>query len=339
MIRVPRPLRPGDRIGVTSPSSGVRADLRPRLDVARRALEARGFEVEIGECMAGDSHVSAPKEQRAAELMSMLLDPEIAAVVPPWGGETGIDLLHLLDFDGLRAAEPCWLVGYSDLNTVMVPLMLLSGWATLQGANLMDTPYRAPDGMLHWVEVASATTAVEQQAPGRYRKGFVDYVEQPAVDCFHLDQPGGWSVLGGGDTEVSGLLVGGCVEVLAPLAATPYADVPGFGRRHAADGTLVFLEACEWGPYDVARALHAFRLAGWFDHANGVLIGRPAAPDTDAWSQRDAVTDALGDLDIPVVLDVDCGHVAPYLPLVTGVMTRVTVRDGSGIVHQTLPNR
>lgn len=336
MIRLPRPLAAGDRIGVTSPSSGVPDRLGARLDVAVGTLTDRGFEVEIGECMAADSHVSAPKQARAEELMRMLLDPDIAAVVPPWGGETAIDLLPLLDFDRLRAAQPCWLVGYSDLTTVMVPLMLRSGWATLHGANLMDTPYEPPEGMLHWLDVVTTTGEVTQRSPGRYREGFVDYGEHPGVDHFDLTEPGGWSVLGGGDTEVSGVLVGGCVEVLTAMAGTPYADVPGFAREHREEGVLVFLEACEWSPYDVARALHGFRLNGWFDDATGVLIGRPSAPDAAGWSQHDAVADALGGLDVPVILDVDCGHVAPYLPLVTGAPTRVTVRDGSGLVGQWL---
>lgn len=338
MIRVPRALAVGDRIGVTSPSSGVAPQHHERLAVAVRSLESRGFAVEVGDCMGADTHVSAPKHQRADELMRMLLDPGIAAVVPPWGGETGIDLLPLLDFAALAAAEPCWLVGYSDLTTVMLRLMLRSGWATLHGSNLMDTPYRAPEGLLHWTDVAAAAE-VHQTAPGRWREGYVDYERWPGIDRFELDQPGGWHVLGGGDADVSGVLVGGCIETLSPLAGTPYADVATFGREHADDGILVFLEACEWQPYDVARALHGFALAGWFEHANAVVIGRPSAPDSPSWTQVDAVADALGDLDIPVLLDVDCGHCAPYTPLVTGVSTRFGVHDGLGTVTQALRGR
>ncbi len=48
MIRVPRALRPGDRIGVTSPSSGIGEAFGPRLDVAVRTLTDRGFVVEVG---------------------------------------------------------------------------------------------------------------------------------------------------------------------------------------------------------------------------------------------------------------------------------------------------
>src|SRR3954447_13192485 len=100
-MRFPSPLRPGDRIGVTAPSAGVAPAMRPRLEVAVRALEERGFEVVRGDCLGGDGVVSAPKAARAAELTAMLADPAIRAVVPPWGGEMSIDLLDLVDWAGL----------------------------------------------------------------------------------------------------------------------------------------------------------------------------------------------------------------------------------------------
>ena len=87
----------------------------------------------------------------------MLTDPSIRAAVPPWGGELGIDLLHLLDFDAIGAAEPTWLVGLSDTTTVMVPLTLLTGWATLHGENLMDTPYAVHPSLESWWAVAGCT--------------------------------------------------------------------------------------------------------------------------------------------------------------------------------------
>lgn len=336
-IRFPRPLVPGDLVGVTSPSAGVQAEMVPRLEVAVGSLQARGYDVRVGECMAADRHVSAPKQQRADELLAMLLDPEIRAVVPPWGGELAIDLLDLIDWGALASAEPTWLVGYSDMTTIMVPLTLRSGWATLHGANLMDSPYTPPEGLLHWTEVAASTGTITQASPGRFRTAaHGDYIGNPGVDTFDLDAPGGWKVLGGGDMEVSGRLIGGCVETLGPLAGTSYADVAAFGREHAEEGIVVYVEACDFGAFDVARILHGFRLAGWFEHANAVLVGRPSAPESPGFTQHDAAADAFGDLGIPVVLDVDCGHVAPYLPLVNGATTRVTVRDGRGVVTQQI---
>jgi len=336
-MHFPRPLQPGDTIGVTAPSSGIQPEMEARRDVAVRSLEERGYKVVLGDCLGTPTVVSAPKAERAAELTAMLTDPAIRAVVPPWGGELAIDVLDQLDWDALAAAEPTWLVGYSDMTTVLLPITLRLGWATLHGSNLMDSPYPPPEGLLHWADIASGTGPFTQRSPGRYRTArYDDYVAQPGVSRFNLDAEGAWQVLGGGPVDVTGRLVGGCIETIGPIAATPYGDVRGIGRAHADDGLIVYLEACDDGAYTIARTLHALRYAGWFEHARAIMIGRTSARDESDLTQHGAVVDALGDLGIPIVLDVECGHVAPYLPLVNGALAHVVVDGDRREVTQAL---
>jgi len=337
MVRFPQPLQPGDRIGVTSPSSGVPEDLRPRLDFAVGWLRERGFEVVVGECLDGDSHVSAPAVERADELQRMLTDPAIRAVVPPWGGETAIDLVDLLDWDAIGAAEPTWLVGYSDVSTLLLPLTLRAGWATLHGVNLMDTPYAVAPGLVHWTDLASATGPVRQEQSGVYRTGgFHDWAQEPGHTTYDLDGTGAWEESLDDEVEVSGRLIGGCLETVANLAGTPFGDVPAFGREYAEEGLIVYLEVAEAPAFEVCRRLHGLRLAGWFEHAHAILIGRTEAPDSGDFTQRDAVLDALADLDVPIVLDVECGHVPPHLPLVNGALAHLTVTDNERSLVQEL---
>lgn len=325
-VRFPRPLREGDTIGVTAPSSGVAPPMEARLEVALAAVRARGFEVELGECLLGDGVVSAPKEARAAELTRMLADPRIAAVVPPWGGELAVDLLDQLDWDHLATLEPTWVVGFSDTTSVLLPLTTRLGWATLHGHNLMDTPYAVHEGLLGWIDTLTGPSTFTQTSPGRFRTaGWDDYVGDPGVTRMSLDGVGDWSLLDPAHEgcSFSGRLVGGCIDVLGPLAGTPYGDVRAFARTHAPEGTVVLLEAAEQGALDVCRALHAMRLAGWFEGAAGVLVGRTSAPAVDGFTQRDAVADALGMLGVPVVLDVEHGHVQPFAALVAGALAHV----------------
>jgi muramoyltetrapeptide carboxypeptidase len=219
----------------------------------------------------------------------------------------------------------------------MVPLSLRLGWATLHGSNLMDSPYSPPDGLLHWTTLASSAGPFVQRSPGRYRStGWDDYVAQPTVSRLTLDSPGTWRVLAESSVDATGRLIGGCIDTLGPIAATPYGDVRSFGRSYASDGLIVYLEACEDGAYAIARTLHSLRYAGWFEHARAVLIGRTSAPDAPDLTQTGAVVDALGDLGIPIVLDVECGHVAPYLPLVNGALARVVVDGERREITQTL---
>ena len=340
-LRFPPPLQPGATIGVTAPSSGVPDALQPRLEVALDHLRERGYGVRVGACMDGGGVVSAPARERATELMEMLLDPVVRAVVPPWGGELAIELLPHLDLAALAAAEPTWLVGYSDLSTLLLPLTVSAGWATLHGQNLLDTPYRVPEPLLPWLDVVTApagSTVVQGASRAHRRHGHDDWERDPGVSERTYDGSGGWRLLRpqDGPLRARGRLVGGCIETVSPLAGTRYGDLPAFAREHAPEGLLVYVEAAESGALTIARDLWRMRLAGWFDDAAAVLVGRTAAPDEAGFTQGDAVRSALGDLPVPVVLDVDCGHVPPMLALVNGALAEVVVDGEVQEIRQTL---
>ena len=137
--RYPAPLQPGSRIAVMATSSGVRAELHPRLDIVLAHLRAQGFEVEEGRCLRSEQHsASAPAPVRAAELQQLLLRDDVDALIPPWGGELAIELLDRLDWTALQRARPKWLLGYSDNSTLLLPITLRLGWATVHGPGLMD---------------------------------------------------------------------------------------------------------------------------------------------------------------------------------------------------------
>lgn len=339
-IRYPRPLTAGDRIGVTAPSSGVPDPLQPRLEHCLDVLRRRGFDVVVGDCLDGSGPVSASATDRAAELTTMLVDPAIRAVVPPWGGELAIDLLPLLDWDAIDRADATWLVGFSDISTLLTAWTLRSGVATMHGQNLMDTPYAVPAPLFSWLDVAALPTGetFTQRPAERYRaEGYDDYAAHPTIDELTLDTPGGWVRLDrDDDVDVTGRLIGGCIETVSNLTGTPYGDVPTFAARHAPEGLIVYLEAAEASSFDIGRRLHGMRLAGWFEDARAVLIGRTRAPGAPGYSQPAAVLDALGGLDVPILAGVECGHVPPHLTLVNGARATVTWSPGTGRITQSL---
>lgn len=333
-LRFPRPLRHGDRIGVTSPSAGASGGAATRIEFCVEWLRNRGYDVVVGECMDGTGLTSAPAQQRADELTRMLADPDIRCVVPPWGGETAIDLVDLLDYDALADSEPTWLVGFSDLSTVLVPVTTRLGWATVHGDNLADTPYAVPDGLLHWLDLAGGEGPFVQRDSGVVTDWW-RFEEDPHATSWKVVGPGSWELHGGGSLDVSGRLIGGCVETIANLAGTPYGDVRAWAEA-LEEPTIVYVEACEEHAVSICRYLHALRLAGWFDRAAAVLVGRTRAPDHPDLTQREAVLDALGRLDLPIVWDLEIGHVPPHLPLVNGALARVVVDGDAREITQTL---
>ncbi len=324
MLRFPAPLRQGNKIGVTAPSAGAEGAGAERIHFCVDWLRTAGYDVVVGDCMDGAGITSAPVVDRAAELTAMLCDPTIRAVVPPWGGETAIDLVDLLDWDALAQAEPTWLVGYSDLSTILLPLTTRLGWATLHGDNLVDTPYQPPAGLLPWIDIASGPGPHVQQDSGLVA-GWWRFEEDSRATEWKRVGNGRWSLHGAEILHATGRLIGGCVETLCNLAGTPYGDVAAFGAAHQDNGLIVYLEAAGDEAATICRNLHGLRLAGWFDRANAILVGRTKAPDNPKLTQREAVLDALGRLDVPIVFDLEIGHVPPHLPLVNGALTTVTV--------------
>lgn len=343
-IRYPAPLRPGDRIAVTSPSAGVGRQMVPRLEFCIQHLRDLSYEVVVGRCMDGSGITSAPAQARAAELTAMLVDPTIRAVVPPWGGELAIDLLPLLDFEAISTAEPTWLVGYSDLTTVMVPLTLRTGIASLHGSNLMDTPCAVPEPLLPWLAAATAPAGSQlwQGAAAAYRSGRHDhYAFHPEMRTMTFNTPSRWKLLGakgGAVTEVcaTGRLIGGCLETVSMLPGSAYGDIAEFAERHAREGLLVYVEVAEADAVTVARMLHHLRLAGWFDRANAVLVGRSAGPPSGDFSQQDALMHAFGDLSVPVLYDLDLGHIPPQLAIVNGALATVELTSATATLVQHL---
>lgn len=84
MIAFPKPLRPGDLIAATAPSSGVSGAALARLDLVLEHLRAQGYRVVEGKCLRSEyKNASAIKQSRASEFSGFLHDPEVSAIFPP----------------------------------------------------------------------------------------------------------------------------------------------------------------------------------------------------------------------------------------------------------------
>ena len=344
-IRYPKPLSDGDRIVVTAPSSGVEAPLHPRLELALAHLRAQGFVVEEGSCLRREVRsASAPAPQRAAELMQHLMRDDVAAIIPPWGGELAIELLDLLDWPALAKARPKWLLGYSDTSTWMLPITLRLGWATAHGPCLMDLVAGQSDPLTRQAMQVLATPtggSVQQHASSHWQLKWTDFALVPDT-TYQLTEATRWrSLNGANDVAFAGRLVGGCLDTLMHLAGTSHGDVARFMAAHRQTGTVLYLENAGLSPTDWVRALHRLRWSGWLDTAQGlagVMIGRSLAPDTTQASQlryEEALMSTLGALDCPVVVDMDIGHRPPQLVLINGALAHVSLQpSGGGQVRQ-----
>lgn len=315
---------------------GVPESLHERLRAGAASLTDLGFDPRLRPHATVGGLTPASALERAHDLEAAFVDA--GAVLPPWGGQLAIELVERLDWHAI-AATRTWFVGWSDISTLLLPLTILTGTATLHGANLMDEPWELPTQFRRWTDVAGLTEGnsfTQHSAPHHRSRPWVEWKDEPLDRGSAYETATRWRSLDGRPVSMRGRLIGGCLETVSLLAGSRFGDVPGFAERHAPEGVIVYLESSGSDAPAVLRMLRSLRLAGWFRHASGVLIGRTSAPDTPDLTQEQAVDRALGDLGIPVIVDFDIGHQPPQLPVVNGALAEIMLEGGSGTIVQHL---
>ena len=338
-MRFPKLLLKGQTIGVCAPSAGVTPADFPRLDNAIANVRALGYNVvESPSLRKGIKCVSAPAATRAAEFMVMYGDPNIHAIIPPWGGEFLMDILPHVDFKALAALPPKWISGYSDISTLTFPMTLLCDVATIHGSNFMNMGSAAidpSDAMLF--ETMGKTQITQQSAPfwGSF-SGWTD-ISQP---LYTLDKPGVWKALcGSSSLAFKGRIIGGCMDTLTKLVGTEYGYVNDFLDKYSGDGFIWTLESCQMDAADIYRSLWQMEQAGWFRHCAGMMYGRAAGySDAKGFTLADALANVFGPLGIPVIYDADIGHTPPIMQLVNGAYATVEYAESSATITQIYMN-
>lgn len=326
-------------IGVTAPSSGVAPEVQHLLKGACRQLEEEGFKVICGETVWTQHKAkSAPAITRGAEFNAMMADEEISMIYPPWGGELLIEMLEYVDFD-LAADKRKWIVGYSDISTLLLAVTLKTGVATAHGPSFCDLRGRSRDVTTgQWDAVLSTVSGgknIQHSAP-LYQQAWKDKDDQDLSNIFNLTEPVQWKTVSGNPEKVEGRLLGGCVDVIRHLIGTPYGDVAHFQKEILHDEPILwYLENCELNTADLRRSLVQMKLAGWFRNCSGLLFGRSAANrPLEGYTAEDMYHELAEELGVPVIYDVDFGHVPPQVTLINGAFAEITTSDGSGIIRQ-----
>ncbi|PGS50162.1 S66 peptidase family protein [Bacillus sp. AFS041924] len=335
MIRYPV-LKSGATIGVTAPSSGLKEQFHELMKQSISRMEREGFKLECGDTVWTQNKAkSANAKKRASELNRMMKDEEIDLIFPPWGGELAIETLDKLEFDSYKVK---WILGYSDTSIIILAFTLITGVATAHGTNLIDLRG----------EYSDETTAMWQKVLATKSGGSVIQASSPLFQAkwqhenrtpyvFHLSEKTKWKTTSNKAEKVQGRLLGGCIDVIRHLVGTPYGDVQLFSRKYIRRKPIIwYFENCEMNTTDLRRSLVQMKLAGWFENCSGILFGRSAANQTvDNYTIEDVYKELNEELEIPIIYDIDCGHVPPQLTFINGAFAEIEVNDGKGKIVQS----
>jgi muramoyltetrapeptide carboxypeptidase LdcA involved in peptidoglycan recycling len=334
MIKYPF-LEIGATIGVTAPSSGVDNELHNMFKQSCERMGREGYKVVCGETVwTQEKAKSSSAKKRANEFIEMMHDENIDLIIPPWGGELLIEILEEIDFEKINKK---WVLGYSDTSLLLLAITLNTGIATAHGTNLVDLRGEYSDETTAmWRSVLSTETgaSITQYSSSKYQKKWQHNNPTPCV--FHLTEDTNWKTISRANEKIKGRLLGGCIDIIRHLIGTPFGNVQDFRKKHFQNDHLIwYFENCELTTTDLRRSLVQMKLSGWFENCSGILFGRSDGNQPiDDYTAEDVYKDLADELQIPIIYDIDCGHLPPQVTLINGAFAEIEVENGKGVIVQ-----
>lgn len=340
-IRIPPFLKDRDTIGITAPSFGCTIEpYASKFKTAKKILEGRGYAVKAGDTVfkSDGKGISTSPEVCARELEEFYGDETVNAIISAGGGEMMCETAGFIDFDRLGKLPPKWFMGYSDNTNFIFPLVTIAKTAAIYGPCISGFGKK-------WEESESDSFGILEGKKNSVR-GYEKF-QRPEdditpdgnlEDCtYNLTQKKILSSYvfrnnsmekAGNSTkiELKGILLGGCLDVLATICGTNLDRMKEFNGELDDEKIIWVLESCDGNPMEIRRQIWHLKNCGWFDKACGFLIGRPLASfgqEMMGVNQYNAVTDILTPLKVPVIMDCDIGHIDPAVPVVIGAKAKI----------------
>jgi len=316
----PYRLQSGDSIGIWTPSFPGPALYPRRYQRGLEALRRAGFNVVHGPlCLNNAGFAAAFPEELAEEFHYFLQNSEIRAVITTIGGWTMSAVLPHINFQ-LWHENPKLVIGYSDVTCLLLAGVSIAGLVTFHGPMVLSEWGEAGGPweytLQNFLNITANPTPPGGLAPP---EAWTDQLLLWDCEDDKAREPKGtsqWRFIRPGRAE--GPLLGGCIPTVSLLLGTPY--------EPKWDGALLFLEAEEMSPDEVWAHLLLLKASKVLEKIAGMVVGRHSRPSTMATGFVDfefLLLHALGNRQIPVLVDVDLGHTEPMLTLPVGCMARI----------------
>ena len=325
-MRYPSTIKSEQKVGITAPSSGVGDDIES-FEKSLNQLKKAKFGLAETENVRSLESPSSSANQRAKEFMQLWTDEHVGFILSASGGDFLEEMLPYLDWDKIEEV-PKWVQGYSDNTGILFPLTTKCDIATIYGPNAgafdMTNLHSSLEVTLEYMK----GNFVNQNSYEKYQQGWGD-----GIDGYDLNRVVEYK-LPNGNINVTGRVLGGCLDILKDLKGTPYEDVKGFVQRYKEDGMVWYFDIFAMKAEDVAHTIWSMKQAGWFETTKAIIVGRVCFPSTMMdMTYEDAFLRVFGK-EMPIVTGADVGHVKPIWTMVNGAMCHLQCADGKGSIRQ-----
>ncbi|HLD04287.1 MAG TPA: S66 peptidase family protein [Candidatus Nanoarchaeia archaeon] len=319
----PKALKPGDCIGLVSPSSGLAGLVPHRVEQAKRMLGELGFKVKIGKnALKTDGYVSGSAKERVNDLEEMFRDEEVKGVISMIGGNHSNHLLPLLNYDMIRS-NPKVFMGFSDITVLHLALQSQAGLVTFYGPAALgqfgENPRMLGYTQEYLKKALTNTSPIGEVHPSKeWTEEVLNWFEKKDLERPRALKPNiGYTWLRQG--AISGPIMGGCITSMMHILGTKFwPDM---------NGKILLLETPEGEDFtkgqnagDIDAYLMDLQLRGIFDQVRGIVFGRPFGyTEKEKVQLQSAIMQHTAGHNFPILYGIDIGHTDPMITIPLGV--------------------
>lgn len=340
MIIYPEIIRKGDMFGTTATSNGAskESDII-KLENAFKNLKELGYDgVETDNVRKVEKIVSSDGQTRAKEFMELWQREDIKWIIATRGGEFLIEIIPFLKSDIIKNSKPKWVQGFSDTSLLLHYLTTNYNIATIHTENFNAFCMEKMDkALLRTIDILESGENSEQENFELYEEVSLRRENGNELNSYNLTEKVEYKHLYNRiEEKILGRMIGGCIDTISELMGTKFDNTINFCNQFK-EGMLWYLENCELTLPSLYRTLFQMKQNGWFKNANGFIIGRTRSKEkVENLEYVDVLHKIFDDLNVPVIYDVDVGHVAPQWTIINGSYGEFYYNNGTGKIIQKM---
>lgn len=295
---MPKYLKGGDTIGLTSPAGYITADeIKPAVEL----IESFGYKVLNGDTIGKrDFTFGGTDEERTKDFQQMLDNPAVKAILCARGGYGAVRIIDKLNWTKFKA-KPKWIIGFSDITVFHAHLNRNFGIASVHSKMCNSFPE-------NWIDAE----AVQKETI------LAMFYLLEGIHQEYNPMPNANNRVG----TAEGVLVGGNLKILETLAGTP-SDLK-------TDGKILFVEDTNEKLYSIDRMFWHLKRTGKLSRLKGLIVGgfkvkTEEGDDDFGKTVEQIVIEKVKEYNYPVCFDFPVGHQRNNYPIKHGAKHRLNV--------------
>ncbi len=288
---IPNLIKPGDTIGVISPSDSILEKDIEYIEMSKKLFEDLGYKVKFGKYAFSNSlDYSETAKYKAEDLNEMFKDEDVKAIICSKGGFNSNSIFDYIDYELIKN-NPKIICGYSDITSITNAIYSKTGLVTFNAAGFK--------ALTSWQTDYAFKEMIKRFQDKSLELGTKD-------DEYTTIKPG----------QARGELIGGNLSLTAWMVSGKY--------KLDFKDKILFIEelGLESPPGMVSHYLYHMKQNGVFDKIKGIWVGNYEHESNI--SLEKILLDTLdGEYDFPIIKSNNFGHCEKKTVIPIGVMAEI----------------